>query len=173
MDQIYEVLTSPSIAANKPTSERFDPVQFCLLFQKWPEDKRFPRTSFPTVPTTLTDVVVLDLARILATISPSFGATCTPDALLTACDWSLPYTTSKVKDTNTLLALRTFANLFTTPTGRGNMTGMKVDEWLSALRKERSWEEIGGRKLPFVTIALKYVSIFVFVFGSILVLSCL
>jgi len=53
------------------------------------------------------------------------------------------------------------------------MTGMKVDEWLSALRKERSWEEIGGRKLPFVTIALKYVSVFVFVFGSILVLSCL
>jgi len=44
------------------------------------------------------------------------------------------------------------------------MTGMKVDEWLSALRKERSWEEIGGRKLPFVTIALKYVDVSVFLF---------
>jgi hypothetical protein len=119
-------------------------------------------------------ISVLDLARILATISPSFGATCTPDALLTACDWSLPYTTSKVKDTNTLLALRTFANLFTTPTGRKNVTGMgmgmKVDEWLSALRKGRSWDEVGGRKLPFVTIALKYV-LFFFSFSLVLLPS--
>ena len=37
------------------------------------------------------------------------------------------------------------------------MTGMKVDEWLSALRTERSWEQIGARKLPFTTIALKSV----------------
>jgi hypothetical protein len=171
LDQIYEVLTSPSVVAHKPSAERFDPVQFCLLFQKWPEEKRFPRESslFSSTQDPKAErrkkkeanVIVLDLARILATISPSFGATCTPDALLTACDWSLPYTPSKVKDTNTLLALRTFANLFTTPTGRKNVTGMgmgmKVDEWLSALRKGRSWDEVGGRKLPFVTIALKYV----------------
>lgn len=101
---------------------------------------------------------MLDLARILATLSPSFGAACTPDALLTACDWSLPYSSTKAKDTNTLLALRTFANLFLTSTGRKTMTGMKVDEWLKALRKERSWEEIGARKLPFTTVALKSVS---------------
>jgi len=60
-----------------------------------------------------------------------------------------------VKDTNTLLAFRTFANLFTTSAGRKNMTGMKVQEWLDALRRERNWEEVGGRKLPFVTIVLK------------------
>jgi phospholipase A-2-activating protein len=98
---------------------------------------------------------VLDLARVLATVSPSFGATCTPDALLTACEWSLPYSASKIKDTNTLLALRAFANLFLSPAGRKNMQGMKVDEWLQALRRERSWEEVGARKLPYTTIALK------------------
>jgi hypothetical protein len=119
---------------------------------------RFPRPLLTISPRTiLMLIIVLDLARILATTSPSFGATCTPDALLTACDWSLPYTSSKVRDTNTLLALRTFANLFTTPTGRKNMIGMKVPEWLEALRRGRSWEEVGARKLPFVTIVLKYV----------------
>jgi len=155
----------------KKGGERFDPVQFCLLFQQWPEEKRFPRMSstlslllslclFPALqacPNSLRSklISVLDLARILATISPSFGATCTPDALLTSCDWSLPFSSSKVKDTNTLLAFRTFANLFTTSAGRKNMTGMKVQEWLDALRRERNWEEVGGRKLPFVTIVLK------------------
>jgi len=102
-------------------------------------------------------IVVLDLARILATLSPKFGTICTPDALLTACDWSLPHSNSKVQATNTLLALRTFANLFTTPTGRKGMVGMKVQEWLDSLRRGRSWEEVGARRLPYVTIVLKYV----------------
>jgi len=102
-------------------------------------------------------IVVLDLARILATLSPKFGTICTPDALLTACDWSLPHSGSKVQATNTLLALRTFANLFTTPTGRKGMVGMKIQEWLDSLRRGRSWEEVGARKLPLVTIVLKYV----------------
>jgi hypothetical protein len=102
-------------------------------------------------------ISVLDLARILATLSPQFGTICTPDALLTACDWSLPHSDSKVQATNTLLALRTFANLFTTPTGRKGMVGMKIQEWLDSLRRGRSWEEVGGRKLPYVTIVLKYV----------------
>jgi hypothetical protein len=53
------------------------------------------------------------------------------------------------------LALRAFANLFLSPASRKNMQGMKVDEWLQALRRERSWEEVGARKLPYTTIALK------------------
>jgi hypothetical protein len=37
------------------------------------------------------------------------------------------------------------------------MVGMKIQEWLDSLRRGRSWEEVGGRKLPYVTIVLKYV----------------
>jgi hypothetical protein len=37
------------------------------------------------------------------------------------------------------------------------MVGMKVQEWLDSLRRGRSWEEVRGRKLPYVTIVLKYV----------------
>lgn len=109
-------------------------------------------------------ILVLDLARILATLSPQFGTMCTPDALLTACDWSLPHTNSKAQATNTLLALRTFANLFTTSAGRKGMVGMKIQEWLDSLRRGRSWEEVGARKLPYVTIVLKYVVVFVIIF---------
>lgn len=158
LEEIYNILASPAVASHSKGHERFDAVQFCLLFQKWPEEKRFPRKSTRVCSFSwnrIADQSVLDLARVLATVSPTFGATCTPDALLTACDWSLPYTASKVKDTNTLLALRAFANLFLSPAGRKNMQGMKVDEWLNALRKERSWEQVGARKLPYTTIALK------------------
>jgi hypothetical protein len=37
------------------------------------------------------------------------------------------------------------------------MVGMKIQEWLDSLRRGRTWEEVGGRKLPYVTIVLKYV----------------
>jgi len=37
------------------------------------------------------------------------------------------------------------------------MVGMKIQEWLDSLRRGRSWEEVGARKLPYVTIVLKYV----------------
>jgi hypothetical protein len=44
------------------------------------------------------------------------------------------------------------------------MVGMKVQEWLDSLRRGRSWEEVGGRKLPYVTIVLKYVFVCFFLF---------
>jgi len=37
------------------------------------------------------------------------------------------------------------------------MVGMKIQEWLDSLRRGRTWEEVGGRKLPYVTIVLKHV----------------
>lgn len=45
LEEIYTLLASPSIAHTHTSQERYDPVQFCLLFQKWPEEKRFPRMS--------------------------------------------------------------------------------------------------------------------------------
>jgi hypothetical protein len=39
---------------------------------------------------------------------------------------------------------------------------MKIQEWLDSLRRGRTWEEVGGRKLPYVTIVLKYVFGFFF-----------
>jgi len=44
-----------------------------------------------------------------------------------------------------------------TSAGRKGMVGMKIQEWLDSLRRGRTWEEVGARKLPYVTIVLKYV----------------
>lgn len=35
------------------------------------------------------------------------------------------------------------------------MSGNKPGDWLSTLRTGRSWEELGARKVPLATIALK------------------
>lgn len=51
LNEIYDVLASPAIAHTQTSQQRFDPVQFCLLLQKWPEDKRFPcKSSLVTFP---------------------------------------------------------------------------------------------------------------------------
>jgi hypothetical protein len=67
---------------------------------------------------------VLDLVRILASISPALGAyrsssgSSIVQIALSAADWSNPWAASKERETNTMLAMRALANLFSTRNGK-------------------------------------------------------
>nr|ODO04023.1 phospholipase A-2-activating protein [Cryptococcus depauperatus CBS 7855] len=86
--------------------ENFDPAKILALVAKWPEDKRFP---------------FIDIVRVLAATSPKFGSH-SPHSLLAASSLSEPWTPSKSRETNTLLALRALANLFNLKKGREVVT---------------------------------------------------
>lgn len=97
--------------------------------------------------------VVIDIARYLASVSTAFGNERTVKTFLTASEWDKPWQAGKPRETNTLLALRGLANLFSTATGR-ELMAKNAGEILAKL-KERAWAELGPRKLPFTTILLK------------------
>ena len=67
---------------------------------------------------------MLDLVRILASVSPSLAAYRSPSGAsivqvaLAAADWSKPWVASKERETNTMLAFRALANLFSTSNGK-------------------------------------------------------
>jgi len=77
-------------------------------------------------------------------------------AFFAACEWDSPWQASKPRETNTLLALRGIANLFLTANGR-DVLAKNAGDVLAKL-KQRKWEELGARKVPFITIALKWVT---------------
>ena len=99
---------------------------------------------------------MIDLARYLAAISPAFGTAETLNAFFDACEWNSPWQATKSRETNTLLALRGIANLFLTANGRDIMAKNAAD--VLGRLKQRKWEELGARKVPFITIALKWVN---------------
>lgn len=93
------------------------------------------------------------MTRYLAAVSSSFGNDRTIQTFVAASEWDKPWQAGKPRETNTLLALRGLANLFSTTTGREAMA-KNAGEILSKL-KQRQWSELGLRKLPFTTILLK------------------
>ena len=96
---------------------------------------------------------MIDLARFLAAISPAFGTEGTLKTFFAACEWDAPWQAAKPRETNTLLALRGIANMFLTANGRDVMA--KNTSEVFAKLKLRKWEELGARKVPLITIALK------------------
>lgn len=98
------------------------------------------------------------MLRAAALLSPALGssASATTD-LLRAGGWGEPWTATKPRSTNQLLALRALANLFSTPEGRKVMAAAAENGLLVELVKGRRWAEIGTAKQPLATIALKYV----------------
>jgi len=144
--EIYRLLSLPAVALPDTkasnVNEKWSTSGLLDVMCRWPEDKRFP---------------IIDIARCLAAISPAFGATSTaPPALLQACDWSKPWTASKARETNTLLALRALANMFLTTNGRKTLSSELAGELLRSLKTGRRWSELGPRKMPLATIALNY-----------------
>ncbi|ORX35613.1 PLAA family ubiquitin binding-domain-containing protein [Kockovaella imperatae] len=144
--EIFAFLSQPTVALPNPdkssAGETFSSERYLDLVSRWPEDKRFP---------------LIDIARCLAALSPAFGTCSTaPSKLLESCDWSSPWSASKSRETNTLLALRALVNMFLTANGRRTM-GQSAEQVLVALR-ERKWDDLGARKLPFVTVLLSYSS---------------
>ena len=72
---------------------------------------------------------------------------------MAASQWDAPWQAGKPRETNTLLALRGLANLFSTATGRETMAKSTAE--ILAKLKQRQWSELGARKLPFTTVLLK------------------
>jgi phospholipase A-2-activating protein len=93
------------------------------------------------------------VTRYLAAVSLAFGNSRTVQAFVAASDWNKPWQAGKPRETNTLLALRGLANMFSTATGRETMA--KIAGEILAKLKQREWSELGPRKLPFSTILLK------------------
>lgn len=99
---------------------------------------------------------MIDLARCLAALSPSFAQTPNlPSAFLDSCNWGQSSTDSKAKDTNTLLALRGISNLSATRLGRQAL-GRDAGEVLNKMGSG-GWGEGGKWKVAAATVALKYV----------------
>lgn len=126
LNEIFSYLSrttmSPPLAVSLvPTSSHVNLI--ARILERWPSPQRFP---------------VIDLSRLLAGFCPK--AFSTPgltetflETLLKASEWNSPWTLplSKPRDTNTLLMLRTLANVF--------QEGSPVnDAWLSQLLENLS-----------------------------------
>jgi len=67
---------------------------------------------------------VLDLVRLLASVSPSLAAYRSPSSstivqvVLAAAEWNKPWVATKERETNTMLAFRALANLSSTKNGK-------------------------------------------------------
>lgn len=137
--------------------EEYDPGALFSLINRWPEAQRFPRESYSLGYGGNTDesCVVIDLARCLAAISPAFAVrnASAPENLLAACDWDKAWQAGKPRETNTLLALRGLSNLFSTANGRATMAASA--QYVLPRLTTKTWEQVGARKQPLITIALK------------------
>ena len=98
-------------------------------------------------------MTVLDLARYLSSMSTDMGSI-DPRFWLEACDWDSTWAASKSREVNTLLALRGLANQFSTLKGKEKLV-VHAGDILKRLASTHQWADIGARKIPFVTIALK------------------
>ncbi|KAL7422039.1 hypothetical protein Q5752_003812 [Cryptotrichosporon argae] len=115
----------------------YDAQAFMDLVLRYPEAQRFP---------------LIDLARVLALSPPLAALPSVPSLLLQSANWSEPYTPTKARDTNTLLALRAVANLFS------SKEGLKQAEEAAGVLIElrREWVEVGKAKVVVATITLNY-----------------
>lgn len=98
---------------------------------------------------------VMDIVRCLAALSPHFSTTTNLlTTILSAAAWGRKINGERAADTNTLLAIRALANLFTTELGRELMVpackGLMED-----LEAKGDWEGKGKWKGPVATIGLK------------------
>jgi phospholipase A-2-activating protein len=107
----------------------------------------------------LADIVVIDLARCLAALSPSFAATPSlATDFLTSANWGQDPSPAetKARETNTLLALRGISNLFNTKPGRASLV-RDAKAVLAGMGQGR-WESGAGGgkwKVAAATVALK------------------
>lgn len=69
-------------------------------------------------------LTALDLVRLLASVSPALAAYRSPSSstivqvVLAAAEWNKPWEATKERETNTMLAFRVLANLFSTKNGK-------------------------------------------------------
>lgn len=103
----------------------------------------------------LSDALVVDILRVLALFSPSFAACASvPQDLLKIAGWDVSGTVPKARATNTLLALRALANMFSSSPGQATMVAA-AQGLFPELVKGRPWADLGNAKLAYATIALK------------------
>ena len=97
----------------------------------------------------------MDIVRCLAALSPHFSTTTNLlTTILSAAEWSRKINGERAADTNTLLAIRALANLFTTELGRELMVPA-CKGLLEELEAKGDWEGKGKWKGPVATIGLK------------------
>ncbi|CAD6896898.1 unnamed protein product [Tilletia controversa] len=113
--------------------------------QSWPAPNRFP---------------LLDLLRVAALQGTSTPAERVASAALTAAEWASEWpegdaTSSKTRDTNSMLALRTVANLLG---GKGKKDGLEeqADEILSHLRSANYVHLSKNARVALATVALNF-----------------
>lgn len=144
------------VAADKPAgpgSESYDPTKLLQLALRWSEEHRFPRECYATISA---DLLVVDILRVLALFSPSFAACpSVPQDLLKIAGWDVSGTVPKARATNTLLALRALANMFSTAAGQATMVTAAEQGFFPELVKGRPWADLGNAKQAYATIALK------------------
>ncbi|CAK9781176.1 PFU-domain-containing protein [Cutaneotrichosporon oleaginosum] len=131
------------VAADKPAGqESYDPATLLELALRWRASHRFP---------------LVDILRVLALYSPAFaGCAEVPKSLLSMAGWGGTGPVDKPTATNTLLGLRTLANMFNSGAGQSTMVAAAEHGILAELIKGRSWADLGNAKQPFATIALNY-----------------
>lgn len=132
LKEVLAFLSVPNTALPDPstrlsTGEGWDVAVLVRALESWSVDRRFP-CMFPPCCFTSRHAnnvpPVLDLARILAPISPSLAAYRSAsdasifDVVLAAAEWNAsPWQVTKEREINTMLAFRMVANLFFTANG--------------------------------------------------------